>query len=155
MVTGIVTRLPVVCRMTCPVNVPAVMPPPGSLAGATLTCGADGAVPLAGEMVSQAPPSAVLVVAVQASVPVPALRISSACGGGPLPFVTMEKVSCPGRVSKYVAVAGSTVSVTGIVMLTLPTFDLTRTSAEYVPAASVVAGFTLTVIACGVEVQQP
>jgi hypothetical protein len=52
-----------------------------------------GAVPLAAEMASQAPPSAVLKDAVQERVPAPALRISNGCAGGALPLVTIEKLS--------------------------------------------------------------
>ena len=76
-VTGIVTRSPAVPRITCPVKVPAINPSPGKLAGFTLTVGAEGAVPLALEVERQAPPSAVLSDAVQASEPAPAFLISS------------------------------------------------------------------------------
>src|SRR5208282_5564987 len=100
MLTGIETWFPLVCSNTCPLNVPATKPPPGKLAGMTLTVGSDGAAPLAEEMVNQAPPSEVLVAAVQSSVPSPAFRIGSTCGGGGLPLVSIENVIWPGRASK-------------------------------------------------------
>src|SRR5271155_1019547 len=74
-VMGMETESPVVFSRTWPVKVPAVRPSPGNLARVMLTVRLDGAVPLAAERVSQAPPSAVLVAAVQASVPAPAFRI--------------------------------------------------------------------------------
>src|SRR5450756_269145 len=93
MLTGTVARLPFSWSRIWPLKVPATRPPPGRLAGFTLTVGVEGAVPLDAEMLSQAPPSDVAVVAVQSSVPVPALRMGRTWGGGGLPLVSMVKDS--------------------------------------------------------------
>ena len=109
--TGMVTLMPVVCSTTCPMNVPASSPPPGRLATATPTDSTEGAVPLEADSVSQLPPSAVLPAAVQLSEPVPPFRISRSWLVIVVPWVFMEYVNCPGRLSKNVLLTALTVSV--------------------------------------------
>ena len=64
----------------------------------------EGAVPLMGVAFSHAPPSAVLLVAVQFSVPVPPLPICTICEVA-APPVLNEKLSAPGRLSKNAPLA--------------------------------------------------
>ena len=64
-----VTRDGADCKVTSPVNVPAVSPLPGRLAVTTPTETEEGAVPLDVETVSHAPPSEVVTPSVQASAP--------------------------------------------------------------------------------------
>src|SRR5450755_2467567 len=79
--TGTVTVPLAAANETCPTNVPASAPPPGSAEGVTEIVTVVGAVPFRGEALSQFPPSDVLVLAVQVSVPLPALRICRVCAG--------------------------------------------------------------------------
>ena len=74
----------------------------------------DGAVPLRGVAVSHAPPSAVLVVAVQFSVPVPPFSICTICRVA-TPPVLKEKLKPPGRLSKNAPLA-TMVRFTGTTM---------------------------------------
>jgi hypothetical protein len=74
-----------------------------------------GAVPLVAESDSHAPPSAVLLEAVQLNVPVPALRIGIVCAAG-VSVVVRKKLSSPGTLSKYAEPGASTVSTTGTVI---------------------------------------
>ena len=99
-VTGMVVVSPVVMRSSSPTNVPAIRPPPGNCVTSIPIAGVEGAVPLDAEGLSQLPVSAVLVVMVQLSVPVPAFLICNTCGvADPAPF-SKEKLIWPGRVSK-------------------------------------------------------
>src|SRR5580698_2264111 len=75
----------------------------------------EGAVPCVGLMPIQLPLSAVLLVDVHVSVPLPPFRICATCAVGAAPPVLMKKLSCPGRLSKNEALKGATVSVTGTV----------------------------------------
>src|ERR1700681_3528415 len=72
--TGMVVASPLVWKISRPMYTPATAPPPGSWLTVIATETADGAVPLAGVGTSQLPPSAVLAVRVQFSVPEPPLR---------------------------------------------------------------------------------
>ena len=74
-VTGMVVVSPAVWKTSCPVKVPATSPPLGRFAAVIEIVAMEGAVPLVGVAVSHAPPSAVLVVTVQFSVPLPPLPI--------------------------------------------------------------------------------
>jgi hypothetical protein len=98
------------------------MSPFGRFAGATPTVRNDGAVPPDEEIVSQLPPSEVLVLAVQFNVPDPPFRICMVwLVGGLELLVTCEKLNCPGKLSTMVAPAVTMVNVTGIVSTTPPT----------------------------------
>jgi len=79
---------------------PATSPLPGRLLEVSVTVSDVGAVPLAEESVSQLPPSEVEAVAVQSSVPVPALRIGMLCGDGLAVPVAWKKPILPGMSSK-------------------------------------------------------
>ena len=90
------------------------------------TLAVEGAVPFADDRLSQLPPSDVLTEPAQVSVPLPALRICNGCAGdwGVLPLTrSIEKLSCPGRLSKNVAEEGSMVRVTGTVIVWVPSDD--------------------------------
>src|SRR5882672_1695957 len=69
--TGMVTLSPDVWNSSRPTNVPLVAPPSGKLALLMLMLMLDGAVPLGGVAVNQAPPIPVLAVTVQFNVPDP------------------------------------------------------------------------------------
>src|SRR6266436_1537445 len=73
--TGMVTLSPDVWNSNWPTNVPTEAPPPGRLALLMLMVMLDGAVPLEGVAVNQAPPIPVLAVTVQFNVPDPVFRI--------------------------------------------------------------------------------
>ena len=88
--TGMVTTSPEPCKTTCPLKVPAMAPPFGRALGVTDILTVVGAVPLAADALSHAPPSAVLVARVQCNVPDPAFLIWMGWVGGALPPVAME-----------------------------------------------------------------
>ena len=120
-VTGTVTFSPPVRNTSSPTKVPAINPWPGRFCFVTETLTSEGAVPLWTGTLSQLPPSAVLVSSVQLNVPVPAFRICTAWLGGAAPPVCIEKLICPGRLSKKAPAVGSaTVSVTGTVRVCVP-----------------------------------
>ena len=125
--TGIVTLPLAAWIIIWPMNVPASKPPPGKLPGTNPTVRNDGALPLVEEMVSQPPPSEVLLVAVQLNVPDPPLRICMVWLVGVVLAVSREKLTWPGRLSTMVAPAVTTVKVTGIVSVTLPDCEVTTT----------------------------
>jgi hypothetical protein len=108
-------------------NVPAVRPPPGRLAGTNPTVTKEGAAPLVEEIVNQLPPSEVLVVAVQFNVPDPPLRIWMVWLVGVVLDVSIEKLTWPGKLSTIVAPAVTMVNVTGIVSVILPNCEVTTT----------------------------
>ena len=116
--TGTVTLLPVVVNVSSPTKVPGVSPPPGKLAGVTVTARMDGAVPDAELTASQLPPSTVVLDAVQGRDPVPLLRICNNWKGGAAPPVFREKLIWPGTLSKN-GPAEATVSVTVMFMVTV------------------------------------
>src|ERR1700675_1912742 len=103
-VTGMVVLSPAVWKTSCPVKVPATSPPLGRFAAVTEIVAMEGAVPLVGVAVSHAPPSAVLVVTVQFSVPVPPLPICTICEVA-APPVLKENLNAPGRLSKNAPLA--------------------------------------------------
>ena len=78
--------------------------------------GDDGvAVPLAGEMLSQEPPEAVVALAVKESEPAPVVKTCNCCVSGALPWVVVKltfRVSTPSGAG----VPGCTVSVTATVV---------------------------------------
>src|SRR5947209_5723826 len=98
--TGIVTWSPTVESEICPLKVPATVPPDGKFAELTDTRRVEGAVPLRADKVSHAPPSAVVVDAVQVKVPIPAFLIWMFCAPGAAAPVASEKLNCPGTLSK-------------------------------------------------------
>src|ERR1700680_4287598 len=106
-------------------KVPAVKPPPGRVGTDTPTVTSEGAVPLGAEIVSQLPPSEVVLVRVQFNIPDPPFRICMAWLGGDKPPVLSEKLVCPGRLSKNVPPAAATVKVTGMVIDTVPDCEVT------------------------------
>ena len=79
----------------------------------------EGAVPLVGVAVSQAPPSAVLVATVQLKVPVPPFPTCTICEVA-APPVLKEKLNAPGRLSKngplatIVRLTGTTIDRPGL-----------------------------------------
>jgi hypothetical protein len=88
----------------------------------------NGAVPPDEEIISQLPPSEVLVLAVQLNVPDPPFRICMVwLAGGFELLVTSEKLSYPGKLSTMVAPALTIVNVTGIASTTPPTCEVTTT----------------------------
>src|SRR5580658_4367342 len=114
--TGIVTESPVVLNINCPLKVPAANPLPGKRLGLMDMLTVDGAVPLRADAVNQLPPSAVDATIVQLKVPVPAFLIWKDWAAGAPALVASEKLSCPGKLSKYAADPDAiTVSVTGTV----------------------------------------
>src|SRR5206468_1507762 len=116
--TGILTFPLAAWSKMRPVNVPAVSPDPGRFAFVIETVTTEGAVPEASEVLSQFPPSAVLLLRLQFSVPDPPLRIGIDSLGGVCPPVWREKFVAPGSASKNGVPEGTIVNVTGTVMLT-------------------------------------
>src|SRR5579885_1895643 len=115
--TGMVTLLPEAWKITCPTKVPAIAPPPGNEAVATLTVTSAGALPVAADRLSQLPPSAVLAEPAHVKVPVPPFTIWTDCAAGLVVRpVWSEYLSCPGRLPKNGVPAAPTVRVTGTVM---------------------------------------
>jgi hypothetical protein len=133
------------------VKVPARIPRPGKFTTLTDTVSDFGADPLVGVTANQAPPSAVLVVAVKLNVPAPPFLTKSVCGVAALPDCT-EKLNPPGKLSKN-APEAATVNVTEMV-IERPGLanSVIIISPVYVPAARVLA-FTLAVTANGVKQQ--
>ena len=112
---GIVTTSLPAVNTSWPLKVLAVSPWPGRFAVTTETVTVEGAFPLAGDTVNQAPPSAVLPFTVQLSVPLPALRTWTVWEGA-VPPGFRKKLICPGMLSKKPEVGASTVRVTGTVI---------------------------------------
>jgi hypothetical protein len=79
----------------------------------------EGAVPDVADTLSQFAELKVLLVSVQLKVPAPALRICSTWGGG-CPPGSIEKLTCPGVLSKKVALAGEITRVTATVRVVTP-----------------------------------
>src|ERR1700733_4004104 len=84
----------------------------GRFAGLISTLTILGALPLKADVVSQAPPSAVLGVIVNFNLPLPALPIRRFCGVTVLALCGMVKLICPGRLLKN-APEPTTLSVMG------------------------------------------
>src|ERR1700680_4976512 len=149
---GIVTTSFAAVNTSWPLKVPAVSPCPGRFLVTTETVTLEGAFPLPGDTVNQAPPSAVLPCTAQLNVPLPALRICKVWLGA-VPPAWRKKLICPGKVSKKVDCGASTVRVTGTVSpIVCWEYWMNVISPIYVPAARVEA-LTLTVMASGVAQQ--
>src|SRR5579863_8188827 len=144
--TGMVVMLEELCSAIWPTKVPATAAAPGRLRGFTATEMSVVAAPDGAEMLSQFPPSAVVTVEDQSSVPVPALRIWISCAGTvpPVVVVAMEKLRAPATASNHGPVASLMVRVTGMLRICELVFPTTITCAIYVPAGRVTAGLTLT-----------
>ena len=71
---------------------------------------------MAGEMCSQSPVSAVLVAAVQVTIPVPPFPMRMGCGGALPALVCREKLTCPVILSMNLVLVAAMVSVTGTVI---------------------------------------
>src|SRR5271165_909614 len=115
--TGTVTESVPDPNSRLPSKVPASTPPPGNRDDVMLIVSVEGAVPLVAEALNHPPPSAVVAVTVQLSVPVPAFRTCITCPGGFPPLVFIENASCPGMPPKNAADEGSMFSVTGTVII--------------------------------------
>jgi hypothetical protein len=76
----------------------------------------EGAVPLVGVAASQAPPSAVLVAAVQFKVPAPPFPTLIVSDGGLALVGLNEKLVWPGKLSKNALPEGTTAKLTGTVI---------------------------------------
>ena len=98
--TGTVMREPPPETTGCPQNVPAISPWFGNDPAAMLTLTGDGALPLVGVTFSQLPPSEVVAVTVQFSTPQPTFVTPKFRAERIPPAVTIEKLICPGRLSK-------------------------------------------------------
>ena len=117
--------LPAVWNTIWPLKVPAIKPALGKLAVMIPMVSLVGAVPLGADIVSQLPPSEVLVPAVQFNVPTPALRTCMVCETGLPVAVGMKKLTWPGRLSKNALPTGETVKVTGMVRACAPPLVVT------------------------------
>ena len=148
--TGTVTLPLADWNTSFPRKVPGVIPFPGRFASTSPMITFEVAVPLTADALSQLPPSTVLVISVQFSVPVPPFRIWIGWLGGVNPLLSREKLTWPGRLSKKVPPAGATVKDTGTVMVMAPTCDVNTICPVYVPAASVAFAFTTTRMLCGI-----
>ena len=119
-VTGTVTLLPFAVSRILPLKSPATRPEFGNALATTPMVITDAAVPLVSEAVNHAPPSDVVVVSDQPSVPAPPFLICNACETGSVRLGCLKKLRCPWVSSKNAVPGGATVRMTGTVMAIEP-----------------------------------